>query len=410
MDNNEASVDDFAESVFNDSGSMESESHDGALESWDDIPDVGEGYVAENNEETAVADSDSDVEDGNQIDVEASKDAGQEDREDSDGQDDESTEDAKQDEEGPQFEIPEVLREKGLTLNEEGDVGKFIKVDGEDQFVSLEELGNDYSGQQALQRRFTELDKENKSFKSEVDTVNSYVNTFREKAQAGDMEAAIKYLGELGGIPAYQLERQLMQQIAPKLQALSEMTPQELQAKYVQEENDYLKGSIESGREQVQAQQAQVELQQEVESIRETHGIDDGEWDQAISFLREHEAQIRADNPDIVMDAEFVADYVRDERAYNNSMSAFEAANVNPSENEALVSELQTIAYNNPDFTNEDLVELVNTAKKHAISSKVSEGLGKRVEKHNQKPKQKQTQTKQQTTPEEDSYLEDIFG
>ena len=64
MDNNEASVDDFAESVFNDSGSMESESHDGALESWDDIPDVGEGYVAENNEKTAVADSDSDVEDG----------------------------------------------------------------------------------------------------------------------------------------------------------------------------------------------------------------------------------------------------------------------------------------------------------------------------------------------------------
>lgn len=400
---------DYAESVFNESEGM-SEAPEGALESWDDVPVEGEGNVEESTEgdnrlDAIVSDK------SENTDFEPSGESlEQEDSEATDEEDGDSVEDSKPDEETEGFEIPEALREKGLTLGEDGSVGKIVKVDGEEQFVSLEELGNDYSGQKALQRRFTELDRENKSFKSEVDTVNSYVNTFREKAQSGDMEAAIKYLGELGGIPAYQIERQLMQQLTPKIQELSQMTPTELQAKYVQEENEYLKGSIESERSQYQAQQAQVELQQEIVTIRETHGIDDGEWEGALNFLREHEKAIRDANPDIVMDANFVADYIRDERAYNNSVSAFEAAGVNPSESGNLVNELQRIAYENPDFTQEDLVELVNTAQRSAVTSKVSEGLGKRVEKHNQKPKQKQTQTQQQTTPEEDSLLEDIFG
>ena len=410
MDNSEASTDNYAESVFNDNGSMESAAPEGALDSWDDIPDVGEGHVEEGSEGSNRIDAINGSQEPSEDSEPSSESLEQEDSEAADEEDGDSVEDSKLDEEDKGFEIPESLREKGLTVSEDGSVGKLIKIDGEEQFVSLEELGNDYSGQKALQRRFTELDRENKSFKSEVDTVNSYVNTFRQKAQSGDMEAAIKYLGELGGIPSYQIERQLMEQLAPKIQELSQMTPVELQAKYVQEENEYLKGSIESDRNQTQAQQAQAELQQEIADVRETHGIEDGEWEGALNFLREHEKAIRDANPDIVMDANFVADYIRDERAYNNSVSAFEAAGVNPSESENLVGELQRIAYENPDFTQEDLVELVNTAQKSAITSKVSNGLGKRVEKHNQKPKQKQQETKQQTTPEEDSYLEDIFG
>jgi hypothetical protein len=72
---------------------------------------------------------------------------------------------------------------------------------------------------------------------------------------------------------------------------------------------------------------------------------------------------------------------------------------------------LHDVAFRNPDFTQEDLVELVRSAEKSAIESKVSKDLGNRIKKSDSvssKPQAKQTQT--ETSPQEDAILEDIWG
>jgi hypothetical protein len=418
MDNSEAQTDSYVESVFDDQP-VNIESTDSSdiqpLDDWDDIPQesVNETNIEETSEESDSLDPNTSAEDAEQDSEQEAQDSPEDEQQAVDKEAGDSGEDEQESEQDSALEIPEEvlskLQERGLSVSEEGEIGKIVKIDGEEQFVSLNDLGNDYSGQQAIQKRFTELDRENKQFKQEVDTVNEYVNTFRDRMQEGGPEDAMKYLGELAGIPPYQIERQMMQSLMPKIQELSQMTPEQLQAKYAQEENEYLKQSLESEREQISAQQAQQELEREIASVREAHQIEDQEWEQALEVLREHEAEIRAQQPDVVMDANFVADYIRGERAYNSSVQALEAANVDLSGNEDLAEQLQDIAYRNPDFTQEDLVELVNSARQNAVESKVSKGLGKRVEKHAQRPKAKK-ETKQQSTPEEDDFLEDIFG
>jgi hypothetical protein len=413
--------DSFAEDVFEGVvGGVEEQV--GSLDSWDDA----ESYVASEGEVNEEANAE-----GGEISEEASmesrdessnpenNDSGEAESEDNNLRDEDSKQDneegkeAEGGEEEVSFEIPEQLAEKGIVASEEGDIGKMVKVDGEMQFVSLEELGNDYSGQKALQQRFTEFDRENKAFKSELDEVNGYVNNFREKMQAEGAMEAMSYLGEFTGMAPYQIKRQLMEQLAPEIDRLRNMSNAELQAEYATEEKNYLQKSIESEREEFQAQQAQGELEREVISVRETHGIDDSEWDQAISFLREHEQAIRNQDPNVVMDANYVAETILDARAYDRAESAIGASSVNLSESESgeILSALHEVAFNNPDFTQEDLVDLVKSARSQAVETKVSKDLGNRVEKHGSSASRNKSEQKQENiTPSEAAVLDDLWG
>ena len=418
MSNEEAGGDNFAEQVFdNEVGGIELPS-EGSLDSWDDA----ESHVApEPSNESNEEDSNS-VEEGSSSDSEGdetfdnlSGEESTEDKAEDDLQEDveAESEDGQAGEETPEFEIPEQLQEKGLVASEDGEFGKVIKVDGEDTFVSLEELGNDYSGQKAIAQRFNELATEKRGYQQEVEEVNAYVNTFASKMKEEGALAGMQYLGEFSGMAPYQIKRQLVEALQPEIERMYNMSATELNAEYAQEENEYLKQSIESERETFQAQQAKQELDAEVNSVREAQGIDDSEWNQALSFLTEHEQSLREANPNLVMDANYVAETVMDARAYTRADTAFNASDVNLSDEQSgeVMNYLHDVAFRNPDFTQEDLVELVRSAEKSAIESKVSKDLGNRIKKSDtslSKPKQKQPKT--EITPQEDAILEDIWG
>lgn len=408
---NEGAVDSYVESVFNETPMADGEAPEGALDSWDDIPSEGDNSddVHINSEDSNEVASENAPEDQDKDDSNEESDI----RQDIEGTEEESVE-PEQESEGDsevseQLEIPESLQEKGLTVSEEGEVGKIVKIDGEEQFVSLDELGNDYSGQKAIQQRFNELDRENKEFKQEVDTVNEYMNTFLQTSKELGALEGVKYLSSLSGTPPHLIERQLMQELAPKIEELQQMSPDQIQAKYTQEENEYLKQSLESKQEQSAAEQAQGELQNEISHVRETHGIDDKEWDEAYQYIVENEQAIREELNGQPIDAAFVADMILDTRAFDTAVNAFSSAAVDVSEDDPLLHELTEISKRNPDFDNDDLVELIKTAKKSAVESKASEGIAKRKQKSkgsSSNPKQTNTNN---TTPQEDAYLAEIF-
>jgi len=384
--------------------------------SWDDA-ETYEPIIEEVSNETS---NEEDINDGSELFEKDAEEAPAESPEPESEDSEESAEDGAEAEDESEadrssedsFEIPEELAALGIQANEEGEVGKMIKIDGQDQFVSLAELGNDYSGQKAISQKFNEIQQERTQHQNEVAEVNGYINTFGEKMKEGDSLSAMQYMGEFAGIAPYQVKRQLIEQLRPEIEKMYEMSAPELQAQYTQEENEYLKQSLESVQTQTNAQQAQVELEQEISSIRETHGIEDTEWDQAISYLQEHQAQLRADNPNLVMDAAYVADTVMDVRAYAKAESALSEANVDLSDesNSEIMEYLQDVAYRNPDFDNNDLVELVNAAKKSAVESKVSTSLGKRVAKNGTKQSKPKEQQQNELSQEESNILDDIWG
>lgn len=415
------SDDNFAESVFeNEVAGIESQ--DSGLDSWDDA----EAYVGGSSEdgEEINAEGSEVAEEADAVDRDSGaeskdKDADLDEEKADKDSDEDSDEDGPKDEESEEseagFEIPKELEEAGLVASEDGEFGKMVKIDGQEQFVSLTELGNDYSGKVAIQQRFNELDAEKRTYKAEVDEVNSYVNTFAEKMKSGDALAGMQYLGEFSGIAPYQIKRQLIEALQPEIERMYNMSATELQSEYASEENEYLKQSLESERQQFQAQQAKQELNAEVSQVRETHGIDDSEWNQALSFLSEHEQALREENPNLVMDAKYVAETVMDARAYTRADTAFSAANVNLSENQSgdVMNYLHDVAYRNPDFTQEDLIELVRSAEKSAIESKVSNELGNRLKKNDStqsKAQQKQKPKQTEYTPQEEEILDDLWG
>jgi hypothetical protein len=409
---NEVETDSFVESVFE--GTPEATDADTGLTSWDEVDKYVEEASPENSETAEESSEESGVEAPQSEDKSAEQPEDESNKSsDQDGSEDDSQgEQSEEEAEAASFEIPEQLAEKGLIASEEGEIGKMVKIDGEMQFVPLDELGNDYSGQKALQKRFTEYDQQNKAFKAELDEVNGYVNNFRDKMQEEGPLEAMSYLGQFSNMAPYQIKRQLMEQLAPEIDRLRNMSNAELQAEYATQEKEYLQQSLESEREASSAKQAEMELQQEITSVREAHSIDDSEWDQAIEFLREHESQIRAQDPNVVMDAKYVAETVMEARAYGRAESALEVASVNlsPEQSESILGNLQDLAYQNPDFTQEDLVEIVKGALNQAVESKVSDSLGKRVEKHGDVPAKEAPKDNSNVSPQEQELFDELWG
>ena len=80
-----------------------------------------------------------------------------------------------------------------------------VKVDGEEQEITLKEYKNGISGQKAIQKRFNEVDNERKSLQAEIDNINKYVadlgNTMKNVSMVGNdlkLDAGVGVCGKDG--------------------------------------------------------------------------------------------------------------------------------------------------------------------------------------------------------------------
>jgi hypothetical protein len=280
-----------------------------------------------------------------------------------------------------EVEIPPELAEVGIDI-QDGVVGKYVKINGEDHFVELSELGNDYSGQKEIQRRFSEYDRQNKEWKQQVDEVNGYINEFAVKMQDPKQgpEAAMSYLGELGGIPPYEVKEQLIKALAPEIERRSMLSEAELRAEQVEAENKYLKENAERISKLRDSEQANKEFQQQSAQIRQEFSISDQEWNEAIDFLQKH-PQVSEDN---LRSPEFVSNFVRYERAENLVAEITPQVDASLLSNDNFYKAAMDEIFNNPDYTPDDVKEIIESAyelaRKDAVSKKIVKKAANRAE------------------------------
>jgi hypothetical protein len=280
-----------------------------------------------------------------------------------------------------EVEIPPELAEVGIDI-QDGVVGKYVKINGEDHFVELSELGNDYSGQKEIQRRFSEYDRQNKEWKQQVDEVNGYINEFAVKMQDPKQgpEAAMSYLGELGGIPPYEVKEQLIKALAPEIERRSMLSEAELRAEQVEAENKYLKENAERISKLRDSEQANKEFQQQSAQIRQEFSISDQEWNEAIEFLQKH-PQVSEDN---LRSPEFVSNFVRYERAENLVAEITPQVDASLLSNDNFYKAAMDEIFNNPDYTPDDVKEIIESAyelaRKDAVSKKIVKKAANRAE------------------------------
>lgn len=246
----------------------------------------------------------------------------------------------------------------------------------------LQRIKNDISGEREIAKRFSELDVEKKAFNSEKEEIESYINKFAETTREGNILGGLTYFAEFAKIPPYLLKEQLMASLKPEYDKRAAMTQDEINNVRLREENEYLVKKNESDQKAREAEQTQLaaeyaaqELQDHINSIRETHQITDEEWEQAYDLV---DKELPPEVEEIPLTA--IEDRVLNLRQENLNTQRLESL-VKPIEdkvNARFVSELKELIQNNPQLTDQDLQIVVDDSLKLHREKELKDNLEKK--------------------------------
>lgn len=248
-----------------------------------------------------------------------------------------------------------------------------VKLDGEEVDVSLQDLRNNWSGKTAWDRKFQELGQEKKQFIMEKSQVEKYVNEFGTLARAGDKLGAMQYLASLSGMDALQFRREMRDQVLNEYKEMLNMDETQQKAFEAQEENEFLKHKMESEKTMAeQYRQEQIQAQQIME-IQEALGVDEDQWSSLVSEVSEEF--------DGEITAEVIGQYAYAKEVYSTAGDLLSQVDSEVAKNEDIVEEVAEVMLNNPDLSQEDLLEII------------TEGLG--IQQKRKPSKKAQTAAKQ---------------
>lgn len=234
-----------------------------------------------------------------------------------------------------------------------------VKINGKIEKVKLEDLKANYSGKVAYDKKFSELDKERKSFQSEKEAAYRPIMEFKKMLQEGKAGDAILHLVDMAGEDSYTFNKKLIDAMTPIIKARLEMTPEQLEVLEAKSELDHLKKKEQSQLERSKKEQTATEFNQRIAKLQETHSISDDDFRTAAIKLRERleeAGNFKSEEftPELV--ANFHLAKVHSARAFK----AVDAIDVNLGKDQKLMSELVGLMMENPEISDQDLTDLVN--------------------------------------------------
>jgi hypothetical protein len=216
-----------------------------------------------------------------------------------------------------------------------------VKVNGTETEVPLQDVVNSYSGQQEIQRRFTEFDKTKKAFESEKKELvgmNDYV-----KQEIGDLRSsfsavvsqyekngymdknpldAVNQLLDKMGINSNLFQRAVFEHQLPDYAKFFNMSDVERDAHYTKQENDYLRKKEQGFTERDQQVKLREEGQRKDLELIKDAGLDSVKYDEFLGELRE------AGHENIT--AEKVVEYAKQKPTLDKVIDVFNKLGQNP--------------------------------------------------------------------------------
>ena len=276
-------------------------------------------------------------------------------------------------------------------LLETGELKVKAKVDGEEVEVSIQELKNNYAGKVAWDKKFSEIDRKEKSFKADVDAINNYINDFGQKMKAKDAVGALQYLGSFANMPSYKIKEMLIEQLTPEIIRRAELSELEINKEYTDAENEYLKSLHESNQRKLEQEQATMELNAKVTKEREIHSITEEEWSSTESF-------IKSENPSLTITPELISEVVVHERAYLRAGSILDKVDPELKKDENFLIELKELVLSHKEDSDEHFIKVVREAA--GLTDSVEKELAQKIQKK-ENAQTKKTQSKQEKAQEE---------
>lgn len=291
-------------------------------------------------------------------------------------------------EEAIEEEIKKILARQG-----EDDVELYAntsfkhKVDGEEVDVELQELLNNYSGKVSYDKKFQEFSSDKKDFErykneydNDIEQINGYINNFAEKIKNNDAMGALEYFAEFAGMKPHEFRSNLLNQLTPEIYRRSEMSPEQLQAEELRSQNDFLQRQQESDQKRSQEEQALRELEMEIANVQEAHNISDEDFQSAYESLVEEDMG-QPITPNLV------ADYYVNVQAFNKADAILGQIDPNLSEQDEIIDTLQDIIIQNPEFDDQDLVDIVSQVYADT-KAKASKSVSKKASPKKQEKKE----------------------
>jgi len=361
----------------------EAESND--IEDWDDL-DASQGADDE--------------------DFETNSEKSDTESKDSDSGDDSSKDEPESKQDDIKDESPESKdssgEEKSDPKSEEGLIE--VKVDGELQKVSIDELKNNYAGKVAWDKKFTEIDRERKevmyerdSLQNDINDVNKYVAELGQKMQSVGMIEGLYEIGALNNIGPHQIKKALIAELLPEINKLSDMPEDRIELEYQRQELEYQKQLIQQESQRFQSQQAQRELQQKTENLMNQTGVSVDEYKEAESFLSARKGELGEEiTPELITD---YAVFAKAESRAGDLITNFQGGK--HAESKEVVDGVIDILLQYPEFSDEDVLEVMQDA----LTDAQQDVAKKEVEKVTNNGKA--STPKKQTQKEEIEELED---
>jgi hypothetical protein len=385
--------DDIQEPIVVETGSdMAYDPFDEVVEEGDFTDEV-EVEASEESEESSEEISEEPKEEENESDEsesgEEGEDGSEEEIEESESKEDkveegESKEEPSEDEQEPTVELSKQIEDGSLEV----EIGE--------EKVALKELKNSYMGQKEIARRFTEYDIKSKQLEADTNEINGYVNEFASILKSGDAVGAMSYLGDFAGTPPYMIKEQLIAALRPEIVRREQMTATEIQNEYLSHQNKYLQESRESELKMREAEQANIELQNSITELRETNGIDEQTYNDAKATLEQTLGEGEELTPELVIET------VNYGRMYEQAESVVKSSVEQLPNEQEVIEALVDVKERNPEYTDEDLQEILKIALDSTKKTSVEQKLAQKVEKKS-KPVAKQTK---QTNPAEDDGID----
>jgi hypothetical protein len=218
-----------------------------------------------------------------------------------------------------------------------------VKVNGQETEVPLQDVINSYSGQQEIQRRFTEFDKTKKAFETEKNQLNEYNNYVKQEIgdlrdsvsslvgqyeKNGYMEKnpleVVNQLLDKMGINSNLFTRAVFEHQLPDYAKFFNMTDVERDAYYTKQENEYLRRKEQGFTERDQQVKLREQKQQQDLEIIKSAGLDSVKYEELASELKD------AGHNDLT--PEKVVEYAKQKPTLDKVVNVFQQIGVDPTQ------------------------------------------------------------------------------
>ena len=314
----------------------EETSNDSTFETFDDMETIAEEADASSDDDWSkpepekekvsedlkvIKDSQADA-DGKVIKDDKKEDKEEEEDEEEE-EEEEEVEEKKEDEEEKPKEDKEKKDTKKLRIrmgeelfNIDSDATFKVKVDGETQEVTAQELINNYSGKTAWDKKFTEIGKEKKALEFEKTNLTKEKQTLSAHlknalAPLDDKEGnpldSLMYLVEMSGKDPYNAYRRIMEANLDELGQLLDMTETERELYFHKKKDELYTGIAKKRQEKQHEEQTFNQVRQKVDSLRQSFNVSEEQFVEASEELEEIYKSSGLDANDL--DYESVVDY-----------------------------------------------------------------------------------------------------